>query len=65
MRREVRTWFRQAQEDITSSRKMIEAGRFDWACFIAQQAAEKALKGLYVAEHGKEPPHIHGLRPLA
>ena len=65
MRREVRTWFEQAQDDMITAQMNLGMGRYNWACFIAQQAAEKALKGLYVAEHGEEPPRIHGLRTLA
>lgn len=40
-------WFRQAQRDLESAKAQMEDGFFEWACFIAQQAAEKAVKSVY------------------
>jgi HEPN domain-containing protein len=40
-------WFRQAQRDISHARNALEDGDYDWACFAAQQAAEKAVKALF------------------
>jgi HEPN domain-containing protein len=40
-------WIRQAARDLDSARSQKRAGFHEWACFIAQQAAEKALKALY------------------
>lgn len=40
-------WFRQAKRDLESARKQLEGGFFEWACFIAQQSAEKAVKAAY------------------
>ena len=40
-------WIRQATRDLESARSQKRAGFHEWACFIAQQAAEKALKSLY------------------
>lgn len=37
----------QANRDLKHARHDLEDGDFEWACFSAQQAAEKALKGLY------------------
>ncbi len=42
-------WFKQATRDLEHARHASEAGDFEWACFAAQQAAEKALKALYQA----------------
>ncbi len=39
-----RDWFRQAVHDLAHARTAAGAGDHDWACFAAQQAAEKALK---------------------
>jgi HEPN domain-containing protein len=39
-------WFRQAEHDIATARATTVAGSYDWACFQAQQGAEKALKAL-------------------
>jgi HEPN domain-containing protein len=40
-------WLRQAQHDLEHARHSLEGGDYEWACFAAQQAAEKALKALY------------------
>jgi HEPN domain-containing protein len=43
---EARRWFQQAYYDLKATRWNIEGGFYDTACFIAQQAAEKALKSI-------------------
>lgn len=35
---------RQARRDLESARAQERDGFFEWSCFIAQQAAEKAVK---------------------
>ncbi|HDZ18665.1 hypothetical protein LCGC14_1922970 [marine sediment metagenome] len=37
-------WFTQAKYDLEAAQVSRENGSFEWACFQAQQAAEKALK---------------------
>lgn len=39
-------WMAQAVSDLAHARHDVEAGFFDWACFSAQQAAEKAVKAV-------------------
>jgi HEPN domain-containing protein len=39
-------WFRQAERDLGHARRSADIGDHEWACFAAQQAAEKALKAL-------------------
>ena len=41
-----RDWFRQAVHDLAHARNAAGTRDYDWACFAAQQAAEKALKAL-------------------
>lgn len=41
-----RDWFRQAERDLAHARRSTEGGDHEWACFAAQQAAEKALKAV-------------------
>ena len=36
-------WSKQAWRDLDSARVQMEDGFFEWSCFIAQQAAEKAI----------------------
>ena len=44
-------WYRQAEKDLQHARRAADAGDFEWACFAAQQAAEKAVKSLYQSIH--------------
>jgi len=39
-------WIRQAERDLESAKAQRRDGFFEWSCFIAQQAAEKALKAV-------------------
>jgi len=39
-------WLRQAEGDLQAARDSFSAGHHEWACFQAQQGAEKALKAL-------------------
>jgi HEPN domain-containing protein len=40
-------WFRQAEADLRHARDALQSGSYEWSCFAAQQAAEKALKALF------------------
>jgi len=42
-----RDWMDQAHRDLEHARTSIESGHFEWACFAAQQAAEKAVKAVH------------------
>ena len=46
-------WLRQAERDLEVAHTTSAAGQYDWSCFAAQQAAEKALKGLYQVHHSE------------
>jgi HEPN domain-containing protein len=39
-------WMKQAKRDLESAAKMMENEVFEWACFVCQQAAEKAVKAV-------------------
>lgn len=39
-------WIEQAQGDLAHARNDLEDAFYDWACFSAQQAAEKAVKAV-------------------
>jgi len=41
-------WLRQAGRDLEQARSSQAAGLHEWACFAAQQAAEKAVKALHL-----------------
>lgn len=38
---------KQAQRDLQQARNSLETGYFEWACFAAQQSAEKAVKAVF------------------
>jgi HEPN domain-containing protein len=40
-------WFRQAELDLGAARDARLSGHHEWACFAAQQAAEKAVKAVH------------------
>jgi len=44
-----RDWLKQAERDLAHATESREAGRHEWACFAAQQAAEKAVKALHLS----------------
>ena len=43
---EAKRWLDQAQDDFRWARHLAESGGYNIACFLSQQAAEKALKAL-------------------
>ncbi len=47
---EARRWFQQAFYDLQAARWNIQGRFYDTACFLAQQAGEKALKSLLYYE---------------
>jgi HEPN domain-containing protein len=40
-------WFAHAECDLEQDRSSPRTGRFEWVCFAAQQAAEKAVKAVF------------------
>ena len=44
----IHDWLKQADADLSHSRNALKAGDFEWSCFAAQQAAEKAVKALFL-----------------
>ena len=42
-----RDWFRQATRDLEIAERLMDLGYYEWSCFVAQQAAEKAVGALY------------------
>lgn len=49
MANRARDWWRQAGADLAHAREAAADGHYDWACFAAQQAAEKAVKAAHQA----------------
>jgi HEPN domain-containing protein len=42
-----RDWMDQAEGDLEHAKNDLRCGFYDWACFSAQQSAEKALKAVF------------------
>ncbi len=45
-------WLEEAEDDLAAAMDLYGAGRYAKACFLAQQAAEKALKALLMKRVG-------------
>jgi HEPN domain-containing protein len=41
-------WLAQADHDLGHARHALEDADYDWACFAAHQAAEKAVKAIFL-----------------
>ena len=42
-------WLAQAERDLEQAKSSRAEGRHEWACFAAQQSAEKAVKALHLS----------------
>lgn len=47
MAKRTEDWLKQAERDLKHAKKSSQMKDYEWACFAAQQSAEKALKSLY------------------
>jgi HEPN domain-containing protein len=56
-------WLRQAEHDLAIARGHQERGDFSDACFMAEQAAQKALKAFLIA-YGQRSVPIHSVAQL-
>ena len=50
-------WLNQADRDLAQSKASLRDGFYEWACFAAQQGAEKAVKGLIQSAGGESWGH--------
>ena len=62
-RAEAERWYGQARFDLEAARASLATGHHEWACFQAQQAAEKALKALLLRQ-GKRRFPSHSVHDL-
>ena len=46
-------WLSQAEHDLQHARNSLKDGDYDWACFAAHQAAEKAVRALFQCKGGE------------
>ncbi|PUA31602.1 MAG: hypothetical protein B9J98_05935 [Candidatus Terraquivivens tikiterensis] len=64
LRPEAEDWFYEACVDLEEAKDAFSRGRYNWACFAAQQAAEKALKTMYLVARKKRFPKTNDLVEL-
>ena len=64
MKPEVKNWFEQAEHDIDVAEYNFDGNMLDVAAFYSQQAAEKALKSLYISKFN-ELWRVHDLVRIA
>ncbi|MBI3051809.1 HEPN domain-containing protein [Candidatus Woesearchaeota archaeon] len=57
-------WLEKARSDLEVAKDMFKLGKYDYAAFWCQQAAEKALKALQIEREGKFDK-IHDLSLLS
>ena len=50
-------WMAQAERDLEHAKKSLDIQDFEWVCFAAQQAAEKAIKAVIESKNGKSKTH--------
>jgi HEPN domain-containing protein len=56
-------WLRQAEGDLQAARDSLQTAHHEWACFQAQQSAEKALKAL-LYQQGRTSIITHSVADL-
>jgi HEPN domain-containing protein len=56
-------WIRQAIADFATHQHLVKSKDYDWACFLAQQSAEKALKA-YLLFQGEPLSYLHSILKL-
>jgi HEPN domain-containing protein len=64
MKKEVKNWLEQAEHDLEVAEYNLDGNMLDAAAFYSQQAAEKALKSLYISKFN-ELWKVHDLVRIA
>lgn len=64
MREEVCNWWEQSLMDLESAKKNLSIESYYVTAFLSQQAAEKALKALYIHKLKDSPGKTHSLLHL-
>ena len=65
MRQEASQWFALAQADLATAGQLLRDDIYYASVFFAQQAAEKALKSLWIEHREELAPRTHNLVALA
>ena len=59
------SWYQQALHDLAAARALREDGFYDTCALMCQQAAEKAVKALWIDMKQCDPPRVHWVERLA
>jgi HEPN domain-containing protein len=65
LRPEATLWLRLSDTDLNTARRLLDIGIYYASVFFAQQAGEKALKGLWISARAELAPRTHNLVMLA
>lgn len=61
--KEAMRWFKQGEKDLESAKDSLKTSHYEWACYQAQQAAEKCLKAILYAK-GVRAILTHSIKDL-
>ncbi|MCX8204646.1 MAG: HEPN domain-containing protein [Candidatus Nezhaarchaeota archaeon] len=64
IREEALDWWSEAKHNLRQARKNFDIEEYSVAAFLCHQAAEKALKALYIVSKSRLPPRGHDLVKL-
>ena len=59
------TWLQQGKHDLQAARALRKEGFWDTCALMCQQAAEKAVKALWIDVKSSDPPKVHNVEKLA
>ena len=64
IREEALDWWKESLHNLRQARRNLEIEEYSVAAFLSHQAAEKALKALYIVTKARLPPRGHDLIKL-
>ncbi len=64
VREEALDWFEEAKIDLKRAERAEKNEDYSLACYMSQQAIEKAFRACYIGLLRKRPPHVHDLTML-
>ncbi|MCD6457793.1 MAG: HEPN domain-containing protein [Thermoproteales archaeon] len=64
IREEALDWFEEAKIDLERAERAEKDKDYSLACYMSQQAIEKAFKACFIGLLRKRPPHVHDLTML-
>ena len=64
VREEALDWLEEAKVDLERVKRSIESADYSLACYLAQQAVDKAFKAYIIGVLRKRPSHVHDLTVL-